>query len=106
MPEDNRERYPKWTMGEPASSFTKFFHAQTTYSHYITEFEQDVTSNPFSNPVRDRITKIQRVGRRFEEGCYRWSKSVVRIVYLPDKETHTVLPLYANTAGNVKYKKR
>lgn len=106
MPDDTRERYPKWTMEAPASSYTKFFQAQTTYSHYIPEFEADVTSNPFTHRVRDRITKLQRVGRRFPEGCYRWSKSVVRIVYLPDREKHTVLPLYANTAGNVKYKKR
>jgi len=106
MPEESNTRNPKWNMGEPASNFTKFFNKHAQYIPLIKEFEEDVTSNPYGSQVRDRIVAIQREGRRYPEGSCRWRKSNVRIVYLPEKETRTVYPLDADTAGNIGYKKR
>lgn len=92
-------------MGEVRNRFIKHFEKYPHHTKYIPEFESDVTTNPYWNQTRRRIDKIEKEVDRYPPGCFRWSKSDLRIVYLPDEPTHTIVPLDASTAADVAYKK-
>ena len=93
-----------WKLANPKRDFEKFFKNHPTYVKYIPEFETDVTTNPFSHPVSKRIIKLQH-DDNYPKDSYRWKKSDMRIVYNILEEQKIVLPLDANTAGNIKYRK-
>jgi hypothetical protein len=105
MPTES-ERFKKWTLLQPSSSFRKHFETHPDHTKYIPQFEQDVTTNPFRHPVRKRITPIFSEKKRYPEGSHRWRKSGLRIVYLPEKADNTIYPLDADTESNIGYKKR
>ncbi|MBL6995966.1 hypothetical protein [Desulfobacula sp.] len=69
------------------------------------KFEMSVADNPFYHPKHRRIVKLEK-GTGFPPGTYRYSDNPLRVVYYPNKETHTVYPLAAGTATNIPYKKK
>jgi len=95
-----------WTLLAPSSSFEAHFKSHPEHTKYIIEFQSDVTVDPFHHPTPKKIRLIQREVDSYPNGCYRWRKSSLRIVYLPEKEDHTIYPLDASTASSAKYKKR
>lgn len=101
-----KQRYKRWIVGPPASSFEKHFYTHRHHTKYISEFETDVTTNPFRHQTRGKIVPIQQERSRYPKGSYRWRKSDLRVVYFPKKDDHTVYPLDAGTAGSIPYKKR
>jgi len=105
MPEDTT-RKNIWILGQPSSYFEKYFRSHLQHTKYIYEFETDVTKDPFYHHKPRKITAIEREIDRYPTGCYRWSKSDLRIIYFPQKSDHTIYPLDAATAGSARYKKR
>jgi hypothetical protein len=101
-----KRRENVWKMGPPASYFEKHFETHPEHTRYLPEFKSDVTANPFHHPKPGKISRIEREVTRYPEDCYRWSKSDLRVVYHPSKIDLTIYPLDADTAGNVRYKKR
>ncbi|MCK4905428.1 hypothetical protein KAS42_04215 [bacterium] len=95
-----------WGVTSPSSSFLKYFESHPEDTKYILEFETDVSRNPFSHPTPKKIRRIKKEKGRYPKGTHRWKKKALRIVYFPEKETHTVYPLDAANAGNAGYKKR
>jgi len=69
------------------------------------KFEGSVAENPFYHPKPRRIVKLEK-GTSFPPGTYRYRDDPLRVVYYPNKETHTVYPLAAGTATDIPYKKK
>ncbi|MBE3086866.1 MAG: hypothetical protein IMZ64_11695 [Bacteroidetes bacterium] len=103
---EDRTRYPKWEMGETNTDFEDHFNKHPEHKKFIHEFATDVTTNPFRHPKRKKIVKIQREIASYPDGCYRWSKSNLRVVYFPNTDDHTINPLDADIAPDIRYKKR
>jgi len=105
---DTSERYKNWIVSTtPDPHYLKHFKRYPHHERYISEFESDVTSDPFWHPKKAKIVKIQREVSRYPKGTYRWAKGKqLRIAYYPEKETHTIYPLDAYPAGSARYKKR
>jgi mRNA-degrading endonuclease RelE of RelBE toxin-antitoxin system len=93
-----------WVLASPKKDFVKFFKNHPTYTKYIPEFETDVTANPYRHDVPDRIVKLHP-DDNYPKESYRWKKSNMRIVYNVSKQKKIILPLDADTAGNIKYRK-
>lgn len=102
--QSNSEPTTNWVLAEPKKKFEKFFEDHTEFIIYIPEFEADVTENPFRHETHKKICKLQP-NDAYPPGCYRWRKKDLRIVYSVIKQQHLILPLDANTAGDIDYKK-
>ena len=105
---ETKTRHQEWeisTESNIASDFKKHFDKYPEHTKLLTEFESDVTKNPFNHPVKKRIRKIQRKDR-YPEGTHRWSKKRLRVVYLPVEESHTVYPLDVGLDKDIKYKRK
>ena len=105
MPEKPK-RYHVWKLIPPAKTTLEHFKSNPKHTKYIYDYERDVTSSPFYHPAKGRIVKLQPEIRRYPKGSYRWKKSDLRIVYLPEKKEHIIYTLEANTVGDIGYKKR
>ena len=98
-----------WHIEPPKTPFVKFFKTHPTYTKWIPQFQEDVTTDPRRHPSPDRIRPIQR-DDIYEPDTYRWRKSDLRIVYLvtepPKTKRHSIWPLDAGTSSGIRYKKR
>lgn len=106
MTSDTKTRKRKWRLRPPSSKFEKHFEKHREHTKYISEYETNVTDNPFYHPAKNRITKIRKPKPHYPKGSHRWKKSDLRIIYLPDKEDHTIYTLDAGTASSIPYKKK
>ena len=100
------KRYHKWKLSPPAKTLKEYFKSNPKHTRYISDYEMDVTTSPFYHPAKRRIVKLQPEKKRYPTGSYRWAKSDLRIVYLPEKKSHIIYTLEANTVGDIGYKKR
>lgn len=103
--QDEKKRTKKWKLLPAPSNVEKYFKKHPEHTKYIKNYETDVTKNPFYHPAKNRIAKLRKPKPHYPKGSHRWRKSSLRIIYLPEKEDHTISTLDAGTASSVGYKK-
>ena len=66
-------------------------------------FKNDVSSNPYFHPKRNRIKKL-KTKSSFPENTWRYRNDPIRVAYFPKGETKTVYPLEVASATTASYK--